>query len=44
LGRFTGLLGLAVIPGIARVFSSKRRASQHRVLFWGLGLLDESAA
>src|SRR6266404_2966584 len=36
--RFTGLLGLVVIVGVAYLFSSNRRAIQPRVLFWGLGL------
>jgi len=38
MGRFTGLLGLAVILGAAWLFSSKRRAIQPRILLWGLGL------
>lgn len=38
MGRFTGLLGLAVILGVAWLFSSRRRAIQPRVLLWGLGL------
>src|SRR5580700_7458438 len=36
--RFTGLLGIAVILGVAYLFSSDRRAIQPRVLYWGLGL------
>jgi CNT family concentrative nucleoside transporter len=36
MGRFTGLLGLAVIVGGAYLFSSKRSAIQRRVVFWGL--------
>ncbi len=36
--RYTGLLGLAVIVGVAYLFSRNRRAIQPRVLFWGLGL------
>ena len=36
--RFTGLLGLVVIIGVAYLFSSNRRAIQPRVLIWGLGL------
>src|SRR5215813_4663662 len=38
MGRFTGLLGLVVILGVAYVFSSQRRAIRLRVLVWGLGL------
>ncbi len=36
--RFTGLLGLAVILGVAWLFSANRRAIQLRVVLWGLGL------
>ena len=36
--RFTGLLGLAVILGVAFLVSSNRKAIQPRVLFWGLTL------
>src|SRR5450631_1560747 len=36
--RFTGLLGLVAIVGVAFLFSSNRRAIQPRVIFWGLGL------
>jgi len=36
--RYTGLLGLVVILGVAFLFSTDRRAIQRRVLFWGLGL------
>lgn len=38
MGRFTGLLGLAVILAVAWAFSSNRRAIQARVVLWGLGL------
>jgi CNT family concentrative nucleoside transporter len=38
MDRFTGLLGLVVIVGVAYAFSRNRRAIQPRVLFWGLGL------
>src|SRR5713101_833755 len=38
MGRFTGLLGLVVILGVAYLFSSHRRAIRLRVLAWGLGL------
>ncbi|MBN2430165.1 MAG: NupC/NupG family nucleoside CNT transporter [Acidobacteria bacterium] len=36
--RFTGLIGLAVIIGIAWLFSTDRRAIRPRTLLWGLGL------
>jgi CNT family concentrative nucleoside transporter len=36
--RFTGLIGIAVILGLAYLFSSDRRAIQLRVVLWGLGL------
>ena len=36
--RYTGLLGLIVIVGVAYLFSADRRAIQPRVIFWGLGL------
>ena len=36
--RFTGLLGLAVIVGVALLFSANRRAIRPRVIYWGLGL------
>ena len=38
MGRFTGLLGLAVILGVAFLFSTNRRAVQRRVVIWGLAL------
>ncbi|MFN0172525.1 MAG: NupC/NupG family nucleoside CNT transporter [Bryobacteraceae bacterium] len=38
MGRFSGLLGLAVILAVAWAFSSNRRAIQLRVVLWGLGL------
>src|SRR5438034_1393696 len=38
MGRFTGLLGLVAILGVAYLLSSHRRSIQPRVLFWGLGL------
>ena len=36
--RFTGLIGLAVILGVAFLFSTNRRAIQPRVVLWGLVL------
>ncbi len=38
MGRFTGIVGLLAILGVAFLFSKKRRAIQPRVLIWGLGL------
>src|SRR5229473_8617224 len=38
MGRFTGLLGLVVILGVAYLLSSQRRAIRLRILAWGLGL------
>jgi CNT family concentrative nucleoside transporter len=38
MGRFTGLIGLAVIVAVAFIFSNNRRAIRPRVIYWGLGL------
>src|SRR5215207_4512652 len=38
MGRFTGLIGLAVIVAIAYLFSTHRRAIRLRILLWGMGL------
>ena len=38
MGRFTGLIGLVAILGVAYLFSSQRRAIRPRILLWGLGL------
>jgi CNT family concentrative nucleoside transporter len=38
LGRFTGLLGLAVLLGVAYALSTNRRAIRWRTVAWGLGL------
>ncbi|MBI4873941.1 MAG: NupC/NupG family nucleoside CNT transporter [Acidobacteria bacterium] len=38
MGRFTGLLGIAVILGVAYLFSAHRRAIKPKLLLWGLGL------
>ncbi|MBS1875659.1 MAG: NupC/NupG family nucleoside CNT transporter [Acidobacteria bacterium] len=38
MSRFTGVIGLIVIVGVAVLFSANRRAIQKRVLLWGLGL------
>ena len=36
--RFTGLLGIAAILGIAYLMSNNRKAINKRVVYWGLGL------
>ncbi|HEY4356284.1 MAG TPA: nucleoside transporter C-terminal domain-containing protein [Acidobacteriaceae bacterium] len=38
MGRFTGLLGLAVLLGVAYALSTNRRAIRWRTVAWGLGL------
>ncbi len=38
MGRYTGLLGLVAILGVAFLFSSKRKAIRPSLIFWGLGL------
>lgn len=38
MDRFTGLLGLIAILGVAVLFSKNRRAIRPRLLLWGLGL------
>ena len=38
MGRYTGLIGLAVILGAAWLFSSRRSAIRWQLLAWGLGL------
>src|SRR5437660_2364206 len=38
MGRFTGFLGLAVILGVAWLFSTNRRAIKLRLIAWGMGL------
>jgi concentrative nucleoside transporter, CNT family len=38
MGRFTGLLGLAVILGVAWLFSAHKRAIKLRIIAWGMGL------
>jgi CNT family concentrative nucleoside transporter len=38
MGRFTGLLGLVVLLGIAWLFSSHKRAIKFRLIAWGMGL------
>jgi len=38
MGRFTGLLGIAVILAVAWLLSKHKRAIKLRIIFWGLGL------
>jgi CNT family concentrative nucleoside transporter len=38
MGRFTGLLGVAVIMTVAWLFSTRKRAIKLRIIGWGLGL------
>ena len=38
MGRFTGILGMAVILGLAWLFSTDRRAIKLKTICWGLGL------
>src|SRR5947209_380248 len=38
MGRFTGLLGLAVILAVAWLFSTHKRAIKLRIIAWGMGL------
>jgi len=38
MGRFTGILGMAVIVALAWAFSTDRRAIKFKTIAWGLGL------
>jgi CNT family concentrative nucleoside transporter len=38
MGRLTGVLGIAVILGLAYLFSTDRRAIKFKTIAWGLGL------
>jgi concentrative nucleoside transporter, CNT family len=38
MGRLTGVLGIAVILGLAYIFSTDRRAIKLKTIAWGLGL------
>src|SRR6516164_9266796 len=38
MGRFAGLLGMAVFLGLAYLFSTARKAIQLKTVLWGLGL------
>ena len=38
MGRFTGLLGMAVLIGLAYLFSTARKAIKLKTVLWGIGL------
>ena len=38
MGRFTGILGLLTMLGLAFAFSTNRRAIRGKTVAWGLGL------
>ena len=38
MGRFTGILGLITMLGLAYIFSTDRRAIRLKTVLWGLGL------
>jgi CNT family concentrative nucleoside transporter len=38
MGRFVGVLGMAVLLGLAFLFSTDRKAIQKKTVLWGLGL------
>ena len=38
MGRFTGLLGIATMLGLAYALSTNRRAISLKTIVWGLGL------
>ena len=38
MGRFTGFLGLAVILGVAWLFSTHKKEIKFRLILWGMGL------
>src|SRR6202161_806292 len=38
MGRFTGILGMLTMMGLAYAFSTDRRAIRYKTVFWGLGL------
>jgi concentrative nucleoside transporter, CNT family len=38
MGRFVGVLGMAVLLGLAYLFSTARKAIQLKTILWGLGL------
>ena len=38
MGRFTGILGIGVILGLAWLFSTDRKAIKLKTVLWGFGL------
>ena len=38
MGRFTGVLGIATILGLAYIFSTSRKSIRLKTVLWGLGL------
>ncbi len=40
MGKFTGLIGIMVLLGIAYALSNNRSMIKPRLVIWGLGLLD----
>ena len=38
MGRFTGVLGLLAMLGLAYLFSTARKAIKLKTVLWGLGL------
>ncbi len=36
MGRFVGVLGMAVLLGLAYLFSTNRKAIQKKTVLWGL--------
>ena len=38
MGRFTGVLGMLTMLGLAYLFSTNRRAIKLKTVAWGLGL------
>ena len=36
--RFTGIIGIVVLLGIAYILSNNRKAIKHRIIIWGIGL------
>ena len=40
MGRFTGILGLLTMLGLAYIFSTNRRAIRVKTVAWGLGLAN----
>ena len=43
MGRFTGVLGLLTMLGLAYLFSTNRRAIKLKMVIWGLGLADRAS-